>query len=203
MEYFTMVNMSKFLRIIVNNYYKYSASLMLYISNYLLQINSYEYIFKTNFEKVKLFNDIAQVEKLDNITSNKIDDKKELVLQMFALISEEVNELKDAIDTNDTVEIRDALADILYVTYGMGYRLGISMDEDFDIVHSSNMSKFCKTEAEANQTVEHYANNYKYGAGLYDTPYYEKLDSVNMWVIRNRSSGKILKSINYTPVKWK
>ena len=159
-------------------------------------------VFKTNYEKVKEFNDVAQVQKLSNVTPDMIDSNKVLVNQMFSLIKEEVTELKDAIDTNDVVEIRDALADILYVTYGMGYRLGIEMDKDFDVVHSSNMSKFCKSEEEAKQTVEAYQKKYENGNSPYDSPYYEKIPELDIWVIRNRSTGKVLKNINYTPVKW-
>ena len=157
-------------------------------------------IFKTNFEKVSNFNEVAGVATLDNITPEVVENNKELVNQMYSLIDEETKELREAIDNNDVVEIRDALADILYVTYGMGYRLGIKMDEDFDIVHSSNMSKFCTSEKEAQETVESY--KFKTGTSRYDSPYYEKVPNANLWVIRNRSTGKVLKNINYTPVKW-
>ena len=57
------------------------------------------------------------------------------------LIVEEVEELADAIDNEDLVEIADALTDILYVTYGAGHALGIDLDACFDEVHRSNMSK--------------------------------------------------------------
>jgi NTP pyrophosphatase (non-canonical NTP hydrolase) len=159
-------------------------------------------VFKTNFEKVSNFNNVAGVTKLENITPVIVESNKELVNQMYSLIDEETKELREAIDNNDVVEIRDALADILYVTYGMGFRLGIKMDPDFEIVHSSNMSKFCTTENEAKQTVEKYLNKYTAGDSTYDSPYYEKNPNNNLWVIRNRSTGKVLKNINYTPVKW-
>ena len=57
------------------------------------------------------------------------------------LIKEEFDELKDAIDKKDLVEIADALTDILYVTYGAGHSFGINLDECFDEVQRSNMSK--------------------------------------------------------------
>ena len=159
-------------------------------------------VFKTNFEKVSNFNSVAGVATLNDVTPEVVKSNKELVNQMYSLIEEETKELREAIDNNDVVEIRDALADILYVTYGMGYRLGIKMDEDFNIVHSSNMSKFCTSEEEARQTVESYKAKYEAGTSPYDTPYYEKIPNANLWVIRNRSTGKVLKNINYTPVKW-
>jgi len=39
------------------------------------------------------------------------------------------------------LEIADALTDILYVVYGAGHSFGIDLDECFDEVHSSNMTK--------------------------------------------------------------
>ena len=36
------------------------------------------------------------------------------------LISEELEELKNAMDSKDLLEVADALTDILYVTYGAG-----------------------------------------------------------------------------------
>ena len=39
------------------------------------------------------------------------------------------------------IGIADALTDILYVTYGAGHAFGINLDECFEEVHESNMSK--------------------------------------------------------------
>lgn len=57
------------------------------------------------------------------------------------LIAEELQELKDAIAIEDLVGVADALTDILYVTYGAGVAFGLDLDECFDEVHESNMSK--------------------------------------------------------------
>lgn len=57
------------------------------------------------------------------------------------LIREEFAELKEAAAEKDMVGVVDALADILYVTYGYGAALGIDLDEAFRRVHESNMSK--------------------------------------------------------------
>lgn len=57
------------------------------------------------------------------------------------LIDEELKELAEAIDNDDIVEIADALTDLLYVVYGAGHAYGIDLDECFDEVHRSNMSK--------------------------------------------------------------
>jgi len=60
------------------------------------------------------------------------------------LIKEELNELKEAIDNKDLLEVADALTDILYVTYGAGHAFGINLDKCFEEVQNSNMSKLDK-----------------------------------------------------------
>ena len=57
------------------------------------------------------------------------------------LIREEVEELNVGIEGMDIVEIADALTDILYVVYGAGHAFGIDLDECYQEVHRSNMSK--------------------------------------------------------------
>ena len=57
------------------------------------------------------------------------------------LIAEELEELELAISNNDIVEVADALTDLLYVVYGSGHAFGIDLDECFQEVHGSNMSK--------------------------------------------------------------
>ena len=57
------------------------------------------------------------------------------------LIQEELDELSDAVADRDMIQIADALADLLYVVYGAGHSFGIDLDECFEEVHRSNMSK--------------------------------------------------------------
>tara|TARA_B100000035_G_scaffold29363_1_gene22529 strand:+ start:141 stop:488 length:348 start_codon:yes stop_codon:yes gene_type:complete len=67
--------------------------------------------------------------------------ENKIVQLRIDLIEEELNELKEAIKNNDIVEVADALTDILYVTYGAGHSFGVNLDECFDEVQRSNMSK--------------------------------------------------------------
>ena len=48
---------------------------------------------------------------------------------------------KEAISKKDLKEVADALTDILYVTYGAGHAFGINLDDCFEEVQKSNMSK--------------------------------------------------------------
>jgi predicted HAD superfamily Cof-like phosphohydrolase len=57
------------------------------------------------------------------------------------LIREEYQELEEAIENRDLVEVADALTDLLYVIYGAGHAFGIDLDECYLEVHRSNMSK--------------------------------------------------------------
>jgi predicted HAD superfamily Cof-like phosphohydrolase len=57
------------------------------------------------------------------------------------LIKEELQELNEAMNNKDLLEVADALTDILYVTYGAGHAFGIDLDKCFEEVQNSNMSK--------------------------------------------------------------
>ena len=57
------------------------------------------------------------------------------------LIQEEVAELQAAVEGMDMLAIADGLTDILYVVYGAGHTFGVDLDECFNEVHSSNMTK--------------------------------------------------------------
>ena len=91
----------------------------------------------TNFEKVKEFMTTFGQE----VKNNAEFPNDKIVELRKKLIDEEFNELKDAITDNDIVEVADALTDILYVTYGAGHAFGINLDECFEEVQNSNMSK--------------------------------------------------------------
>jgi len=152
----------------------------------------------TNFEKIRDEFNIAFGVK-NNFTPqiNLFDEDPELVKYRLSLINEEVQELNDAISNKDFVETIDALNDILYVVYGAVSTWGINADESFDLVHKSNMSKLCSTEKEAQETVEFYKKD-----GRYDTPDYRLAPNNKDYVVFNKSTNKILKSINYKPVSF-
>jgi predicted HAD superfamily Cof-like phosphohydrolase len=57
------------------------------------------------------------------------------------LIEEELAELRNAGETQDLVEIADALGDLLYVVYGAAVTYGIDLEPVFSEIHRSNMSK--------------------------------------------------------------
>lgn len=157
---------------------------------------------KTNFEKVVQFNKSFGVPTFTTPQRDVVVKNPALTKLRLDLILEETRELADAIRDNDFTEIADALADILYVVYGAGASFGIDLDRAFDIVHESNMTKLCATEDIAQQTVESYRAKYEAGTSPYDSPAYRLSDDGVNWVVYNESTGKVLKSIHYTPVNF-
>ncbi len=91
----------------------------------------------SNFQKVKKFMQTFGQE----IKDKAIFPKEDIVNLRYGLIKEELEELNLALKNKDIVEVADALTDILYVTYGAGHAFGIDLDECFDEVQNSNMSK--------------------------------------------------------------
>lgn len=207
-----------------------------------------------HYNNILEFNEAFEVETYKGAN---FFDAEHLVKFRMDLITEEVQELKDAVSANDVVEIVDSLVDILYVSYGalaafnignriepnLDYKilkkpyvrlnisdiedsytflvesiknkdknavgmylenlimycyealvdLGIDPAESFEIVHQSNMSKLCVSEKECEATIKSYKNDKRY-----DSPAYRESKTPGKWIVYNKSSNKVLKSINYT-----
>ena len=109
-----------------------------------------------------------------------------------SLLREELQELEDAIASNDLVEVADALCDIQYVLSGavLEFGLGNKFRALFDEVQRSNMSKTCKSLAEAEATVAHYEAK--------GTDCYIKQEG-DFWLVYREGDNKTLKSVNYSP----
>ncbi len=91
----------------------------------------------TNFEKVKKFMQTFGQE----IKENAEFPSERITKLRTDLIEEELGELQIAIKNKNIKEVADALTDILYVTYGAGHSFGINLDDCFNEVQKSNMSK--------------------------------------------------------------
>ena len=91
----------------------------------------------SNFNKVKTFMETfgQEVKTKPSFSTDKINSLR------YDLIKEELEELKEAMENKDLLEVADALTDILYVAYGAGHAFGIDLDKCFEEVQSSNMSK--------------------------------------------------------------
>ena len=91
----------------------------------------------TNFQKVKKFMETfgQEVQSKAKFPSDKIVELR------YKLIQEELDEFLEAVKNKDIKEVADSLTDILYVTYGAGHAFGINLDNCFEEVQRSNMSK--------------------------------------------------------------
>ena len=96
----------------------------------------------SNFNKVKIFMETfgQEVKIKSSFNTDKVNKLR------YDLIKEELDELKEAMENKDLLEVADALTDILYVTYGAGHAFGIDLDKCFEEVQNSNMSKLDEKE---------------------------------------------------------
>ena len=103
------------------------------------------------------------------------------------LIKEEADEL---VNSTNTVEALDAIADLLYVVYGAAIAYGFSEDQverAFQTVHESNMSKLWHP-AEL-QSINQLAN----------MPKDYTVEKTGVRYIVKRKDGKVIKSPSYKP----
>lgn len=150
-------------------------------------------------EPIDPLNQVAQFHRtfkhpvLDKPTIPSEDRRKLRV----ALLAEELKELEEAIKDQDIVEIADALCDIQYVLSGavLEFGLGGKFKTLFEEVQRSNMSKACKTEGEAQATVEYF----KKERG--EDCYYKQVDG--LFLVYRHGDNKTMKSINYSPADLK
>ena len=112
---------------------------------------------------------------------------------VYDFILEELEEYKEACERGDIVEVLDALCDIAYVSIGNGTMLHGLKDKIWPAyleVQGSNMSKACKSEKEALDTVR--VRSKEQGEACH----FEKLEEGRYIVYRTRDK-KVMKSINY------
>lgn len=125
----------------------------------------------------------------------------------YNLIEEENKELIDAVEDDSLVEIADTLCDLLYVTLGAFSAYGFSeelVEELFNEVQRSNMSKSCTTQEEAERTVDNLVFEDTLHSGEFDTEgdsvfdRYVIVQVEDRWVVNKVSDNKTQKSINYS-----
>jgi len=148
-------------------------------------------------EQINSLNQVADFHRTFNapiLPTPQIPSKQRCELRV-ALLQEELNELKEAIENNDLIEIADALADLQYVLSGavLEFGLGDKFVELFNEVQRSNMSKACNSELEAQETIEHYKQ--KDGT----KGYYK--ENNGKWLVYREEDDKVLKSVNYSPAE--
>lgn len=89
------------------------------------------------YTKVKEFQTIFKSHVSENPILPNIEERD----LRKRLLEEEYNEYLEGENNNDIVEIADALGDMLYIIYGTAVSYGLPINEIFNEIHASNMSK--------------------------------------------------------------
>jgi hypothetical protein len=156
---------------------------------------------KLNYEVIEIKDNyvpfVSEVETF-NSTMGKpnnyepiIPEEKEWMF-VYNFILEELEEYKHACETNDIVEVLDALCDIAYVSIGNGAMLHGLKDKlwpAYQEVQASNMSKACISEEEAQETVR------VRSAEQEEPCHYEKVGEY--YIVYRTRDKKVMKNINY------
>ena len=120
-----------------------------------------------------------------------IPDEKEWMF-VYNFILEELEEYKHACETNNIVEVLDALCDITYVSLGNGAMLHGLKDKvwpAYQEVQASNLSKACISEEEAQETVR------VRSAEQEEPCHYEQVGKY--YIVYRTRDRKVMKNINY------
>lgn len=138
---------------------------------------------------VVLFNTVAGFP----VQRREIDDP-EVQTQMNDIYQEEVDELREAFDSNNRKEVVDGAGDVIVTAAGLLAKMGIDPNEVMRRINESNASKFCKDAIEAHESVLSYRDDERYV-----DVHTKFVDGV--YVIFGRKKGtdsfKILKGINF------
>ena len=140
---------------------------------------------------------VNEVEDFNNLMSKPnnytpvIPEKKEWQF-VYDFVLEELEEYKEACEKGDIVEILDALCDIAYVSLGNGTMLHGLKDKiwpAYQEVQASNMSKACKTQEEAINTVK--VRSQEQG----EPCHWEQVG--DMYIVYRTRDRKVMKSLTY------
>lgn len=149
----------------------------------------------TRFDEPNALSDVAKFHQtfdLPVVEAPGIPNAERCALRIN-LLQEELDELKEAIAQGDLVEAADAFCDLQYVLSGAILEFGLASQfkDLFEEVQRSNMSKVCKTQEEADQTLAHYREK--------DGTQGEIVEKQGEFLVYRKSDRKVLKSIKYSP----
>ncbi len=145
-------------------------------------------------QKLREFHEKFEMDIRDTPYTELFDNERLVNLRM-KLIEEEFKELQQAVKDRNIVEVLDAILDLHYVLSGFSVSAGLPEDIGFELVHQSNMSKLCKNEQEALDTVEWYLENrpeFK--------PAYRLTKDTQAYLVYDQLTGKVLKNKYYKAV---
>ncbi len=149
---------------------------------------------KSNVPFVNEVEDFNELMSKPNNYTPTIPEKKEWQF-VYDFVLEELEEYKEACEKGDIIEILDALCDIAYVSLGNGTMLHGLKDKiwpAYQEVQASNMSKACKTQEEAVNTVK--VRSQEQG----EPCHWEQVG--DMYIVYRTRDRKVMKSLtNFRP----
>lgn len=157
------------------------------------KLNNEIYYIKENY--VPFVSEVEDFNSLMNKPNNyepTIPENRSEWEFVYNFILEELEEYKHACETGNIVEVLDALCDITYVSLGNGAMLHGLKDKVWPAymeVQASNLSKACRSQEEAEETVQ--VRSKEQGEACH----WEKVGD-NYIVYRSRDR-KVMKNINY------
>ena len=160
-----------------------------------LNISENDFSNQTNFEKTQSI--IKMQTNVKNYNENIKDKMYKINLDMIlSFLNKSFVELNQSCINKNFDNVVFNIFNVLKNTYLFGIHIGCNLNDSFKIVHDSNMTKICDNEELAKKTVQNYIDNDK----RYDSPSYKKNEFG--YVIYNKSTNKILKSLNYNAANF-
>ena len=156
-------------------------------------------LYQSNYQLVKTLRNcwFKKADKVKIIVNkDTLKTYKHLLEPTLTKIKECNQQLQNEINDHSLSGVSQELCSLLFSVNTYGILIDINLDESFDIVHESNMTKICETEDLAIETVNWYLKN----DSRYKSPGYFKNDFG--YVIHNKDTGKVLKSKKYTPADF-
>ena len=119
-------------------------------------------------------------------------DNEKLTTQLNTL-EYDVSSLKHHCDEKNMSNVINDIHMIVCTCYTISSLFRVDIDKCFGEVFRSNMTKVCLSEDEAKDTVEWYKQNEK----RYADPSYRQASNGKYWVVFDKVTSKILKSIKF------
>lgn len=107
-----------------------------------------------------------------------------------------LDHLKEAFKKRDIIAVAVVALRIIEKTYEVAADLNVDLDEAFRLVHRSNMTKACVSQAQAEETLE----KYKKDLSVYKDPAIRQAKEGHYWIVYDRATGKTLKNKFYEAV---
>ena len=150
------------------------------------------HVFGVNFDTFEPKPKISTFESPINNTKLFMNDISALQRQI-SMLSQVLSLLTLSCEEHDFGGALTYLAKLEALCHSLGSLFGVNINDCFTEVHRSNMTKVCSTESEALETVE----NYKANDARYAEPNYRKSDTTKYWVVYDKATSKILKSVKF------